>query len=156
LTGSDTAFNVLIGGVQKVAADQLGLSPNLMGAANSSDGVMGKMSDAQSILVAWTATRWFNHEGDILRHVLLHSIAPASLFAAVRLGKRGRWPLRRGDRQLQGLRPGRNDRFIRTGCPAEHRNPPGPQRNASPGRSGAALRQGARARRPVHDLGRAR
>ena len=79
MTGSDTASNVLFGGMQKVAADQLGLSHNLMGAANSSGGVMGKMIDAQSIVVASTATRWFNHEGDILRYVFFHSIALASL-----------------------------------------------------------------------------
>jgi lactate permease len=79
LTGSDTASNVLFGGMQKVAADQLGLSANLMGAANSSGGVMGKMIDAQSIVVASTATRWFNHEGDILRYVFFHSIALACL-----------------------------------------------------------------------------
>ena len=79
MTGSDTASNVLFGGMQKVAAEQLGLSANLMGAANSSGGVMGKMIDAQSIVVASTATRWFNHEGDILRYVFFHSIALASL-----------------------------------------------------------------------------
>ena len=79
LTGSDTASNVLFGGMQKVAADQLGLSPNLMGAANSSGGVMGKMIDAQSIVVASTATRWFNKEGEILRYVFFHSIALACL-----------------------------------------------------------------------------
>ena len=79
LTGSDTASNVLFGGMQKVAAEQLHLSPNLMGAANSSGGVMGKMIDAQSIVVASTATRWFNHEGDILRYVFFHSIALACL-----------------------------------------------------------------------------
>ena len=79
LTGSDTASNVLFGGMQKVTAEQLGLSPNLMGAANSSGGVMGKMIDAQSIVVASTATRWFNHEGDILRYVFFHSIALACL-----------------------------------------------------------------------------
>jgi lactate permease len=79
MTGSDTASNVLFGGMQKVAADQLGLSPNLMGAANSSGGVMGKMIDAQSIVVASTATRWFHHEGDILRYVFFHSIALACL-----------------------------------------------------------------------------
>ena len=79
LTGSDTASNVLFGGMQKVAADQLGLSQNLMGAANSSGGVMGKMIDAQSIVVASTATRWFNHEGDILRYVFFHSVALACL-----------------------------------------------------------------------------
>ncbi len=79
MTGSDTASNVLFGGMQKVAAEQLGLSPNLMGAANSSGGVMGKMIDAQSIVVASTATRWFDHEGDILRFVFFHSIALACL-----------------------------------------------------------------------------
>ena len=79
LTGSDTASNVLFGGMQKVAAHQLDLSGNLMGAANSSGGVMGKMIDAQSIVVASTATRWFNHEGDILRYVFFHSIALACL-----------------------------------------------------------------------------
>jgi len=79
LTGSDTASNVLFGGMQKVAAEQLGLSPNLMGAANSAGGVMGKMIDAQSIVVASTATGWFNHEGDILRYVFFHSLALAAL-----------------------------------------------------------------------------
>ncbi len=79
MTGSDTASNVLFGGMQKVAAEQLGLSANLMGAANSSGGVMGKMIDAQSIVVASTATRWFDHEGDILRFVFFHSIALACL-----------------------------------------------------------------------------
>ena len=79
LTGSDTASNVLFGGMQKVAAEQIGVPANLMGAANSSGGVMGKMIDAQSIVVASTATRWFNHEGDILRYVFFHSIALACL-----------------------------------------------------------------------------
>ena len=79
MTGSDTASNVLFGGMQRVAAEQLGLSPNLMGAANSSGGVMGKMIDAQSIVVASTATKWFHHEGDILRYVFFHSIALACL-----------------------------------------------------------------------------
>lgn len=79
MTGSDTASNVLFGGMQKVAAEQLGLNPNLMGAANSSGGVMGKMIDAQSIVVASTATRWQNGEGPILRYVFFHSIALACL-----------------------------------------------------------------------------
>jgi lactate permease len=79
LTGSDTASNVLFGGMQRVAAEQLGLSPNLMGAANSAGGVMGKMIDAQSIVVASTATGWINHEGDILRFVFFHSLALAAL-----------------------------------------------------------------------------
>ncbi|MGC2712021.1 MAG: L-lactate permease [Pseudolabrys sp.] len=79
LTGSDTASNILFGNLQKVTSEQLGLSPILMGAANSSGGVMGKMIDAQSIVVASTATNWFGHEGSILRFVFFHSIALACL-----------------------------------------------------------------------------
>ncbi len=79
LTGSDTAANVLFGSLQKTTAEQLGLSPILMASANSSGGVMGKMIDAQSIVVAATATKWTGHEGDILRYVFFHSIALAIL-----------------------------------------------------------------------------
>jgi lactate permease len=79
LTGSDTAANVLFGSLQKTTAEQLGLSPILMASANSSGGVMGKMIDAQSIVVAATATKWNGHEGDILRYVFFHSIALAIL-----------------------------------------------------------------------------
>jgi lactate permease len=79
LTGSDTSSNVLFGGLQKVSAEQLGLSPVLMAAANSSGGVMGKMIDAQSIVVASTATQWYGHEGEILRYVFFHSLALAAL-----------------------------------------------------------------------------
>jgi len=79
LTGSDTASNVLFGNLQKITSEQLGLSPVLMAAANSSGGVMGKMIDAQSIVVASTATNWYGHEGSILRFVFKHSIALACL-----------------------------------------------------------------------------
>ncbi len=79
LTGSDTASNILFGNLQKITSEQLGLSPILMGAANSSGGVMGKMIDAQSIVVASTATNWFGHEGSILRFVFFHSISLACL-----------------------------------------------------------------------------
>jgi lactate permease len=79
LTGSDTASNVLFGGLQKITAEQVGLSPTLMASANSSGGVMGKMIDAQSIVVASTATGWQNGEGPILRFVFFHSIALAVL-----------------------------------------------------------------------------
>jgi lactate permease len=79
LTGSDTASNILFGNLQKITSQQLGLSPILMAAANSSGGVMGKMIDAQSIVVASTATNWFGHEGSILRFVFKHSIALACL-----------------------------------------------------------------------------
>jgi lactate permease len=79
LTGSDTSSNILFGNLQKITSEQLGLSPILMAAANSSGGVMGKMIDAQSIVVASTATNWFGHEGSILRFVFLHSISLACL-----------------------------------------------------------------------------
>jgi lactate permease len=79
LTGSDTSSNVLFGGLQKITAQQVGVDPTLMAAANSSGGVMGKMVDAQSIVVASTATNWYGHESDILRYVFFHSIALAAL-----------------------------------------------------------------------------
>ena len=79
LTGSDTSSNVLFGGLQVVTAQQVGVDPTLMAAANSSGGVMGKMIDAQSIVVAGAATGQAGHEGTILRRVLWHSIALASL-----------------------------------------------------------------------------
>jgi lactate permease len=79
LTGSDTSSNVLFGGLQRVSAERLGLSPILACAANSSGGVMGKMIDAQSIVVAGVATGQEGHEGEILRYVFWHSIALAAL-----------------------------------------------------------------------------
>jgi lactate permease len=83
LTGSDTASNILFGNLQKITSEQLGLSSVLMAAANSSGGVMGKMIDAQSIVVASTATNWYGHEGSILRFVFKHSIALACLVGAL-------------------------------------------------------------------------
>ena len=79
LSGSDTASNVLFGSLQQITANQLGLSPILMGAANSSGGVMGKMIDAQSIVVASTATDCYGRESSILRFVFIHSIILAAL-----------------------------------------------------------------------------
>lgn len=79
LTGSDTSSNVLFGSLQQISAQQIGISPLLMASANSAGGVMGKMIDAQSIVVASTATEWYGHEGDILRYVFWHSIALACL-----------------------------------------------------------------------------
>ena len=61
-TGSDTASNVLFGDLQRITSEQLGINPVLMASANSSGGVMGKMIDAQSIVVASTATRWYGHK----------------------------------------------------------------------------------------------
>jgi lactate permease len=79
LTGLDTVSNVLFGGLQKITSEQLGLSPILMAAANSTGGVMGKMIGAQSIVAASTATNRFGHEGSILRHVFFHTVALACL-----------------------------------------------------------------------------
>jgi lactate permease len=78
-TGSDTSSNVLFGNLQKMTAQQLGISPYLMASANSTGGVMGKMVAPQSIVVATTATNTYGTEGTILRFVLLHSIALACL-----------------------------------------------------------------------------
>jgi lactate permease len=85
VTGSDTASNVLFGSLQKITAEQLGLSPVLMAGANSAGGVMGKMIDAQSIVVASTATQWFGQEGRILRYVFVHSLVLGSLVGATSL-----------------------------------------------------------------------
>jgi lactate permease len=79
LTGSDTASNVLFGNLQQITAQQVGMSPLLAAAANSSGGVMGKMIDAQSIVVAGVATGQKGGEGAILRYVFVHSLVLASL-----------------------------------------------------------------------------
>jgi lactate permease len=94
LTGSDTSSNVLFGGLQRICAEQLGVNPVLMAAANSSGGVMGKMIDAQSIVVASTATKWYGHEGSILRFVFFHSLALAVLVGLLVLGQAYVWPLK--------------------------------------------------------------
>jgi lactate permease len=92
LTGSDTSSNVLFGSLQKITAEQIGVSPVLMAAANSSGGVMGKMIDAQSIVVASTATRWYGQEGSILRYVFFHSVALAMLMGVLVLLQAYVWP----------------------------------------------------------------
>jgi lactate permease len=79
LTGSDTSSNVLFGNLQQITAEQLGISPVLAAASNSSGGVMGKMIDAQSIVVASVATNQHGSEGSILRYVFFHSLALAVL-----------------------------------------------------------------------------
>ncbi|MBP7677505.1 MAG: L-lactate permease, partial [Thermoanaerobaculia bacterium] len=79
LTGSDTSSNVLFGGLQMISAEKLGINPILAAAANSSGGVMGKMIDAQSIVVASVATNQQGQEGTILRYVFWHSVVLACL-----------------------------------------------------------------------------
>jgi len=83
LTGSDTSSNVLFGNLQKVTATKLGLDPILMAAANTTGGVMGKMIDAQSIVVAAAATGEGGREGDLLKAVIGHSLALALMVGAI-------------------------------------------------------------------------
>jgi lactate permease len=83
LTGSDTSSNVLFGGLQQITARQVGVSQVLAAAANSAGGVMGKMIDAQSIVVAGVATGQQGQEGSILRYVFIHSLALAGLVGVV-------------------------------------------------------------------------
>jgi lactate permease len=79
LTGSDTSSNAMFGSLQRVTAEQLGLDPLLICTANSTGGVMGKMIDAQSIVVSATATGSYRAEGAILRRVFPHSVVLAAL-----------------------------------------------------------------------------
>lgn len=87
LTGSDTSSNALFGSLQRITAEQLGLSSTLIVASNSTGGVMGKMIDAQSIVVAAVATRQNGGEGKILRFVFLHSVVLAALVGALTIAQ---------------------------------------------------------------------
>ncbi len=92
LTGSDTSSNVLFGSLQTITAQQVGVSPTLMACANGTGGVMGKMIDAQSIVVASTATGWYGHESSILRYVFIHSIILAALVGLLVFLQAYVWP----------------------------------------------------------------
>jgi len=83
LTGSDTSSNALFGSLQRITAEQLRLDPVLLCAANSAGGVMGKMVDAQSIVVATSATNQVGNEGLIFRFVVWHSIALAAIVGLI-------------------------------------------------------------------------
>jgi lactate permease len=83
LTGSDTSSNVLFGNLQRITAERLGLDPILMASANTTGGVMGKMIDAQSIVVAAAATGEAGKESTILRAVLWHSLALALVVGGI-------------------------------------------------------------------------
>ena len=83
LTGSDTSSNALFGSLQKITAQQLGISDILMTSANSAGGVMGKMVDAQSICVATAATNQVGNEGMIFRFVVWHSIALGAIVGLI-------------------------------------------------------------------------
>ncbi len=83
LSGSDAGSNALFGSLQAITATKLGLSPVLMGAANSAGGVMGKMIAPQSLVIACAATGLQGKEGALFRAVLKQSIVLALLVAAI-------------------------------------------------------------------------
>ncbi|MSV28207.1 MAG: L-lactate permease [Bryobacterales bacterium] len=83
LTGTDAGSNALFGSLQVITANNLGISPVLMASANSAGGVMGKMIDAQSIIVACAAVGEEGREGDLFRKVLPHSIALAAIVGLI-------------------------------------------------------------------------
>ena len=88
LTGSDTASNALFGSLQRITAQQLHLNEVLIVATNSTGGVMGKMIDAQSIMVACAACYDDPYErshalGPIFRKVFWHSIALAGIIGLI-------------------------------------------------------------------------
>jgi lactate permease len=90
LTGSDTASNALFGSLQRITAQQLHLNEILIVATNSTGGVMGKMIDAQSIMVACAACYDDPHErshalGPIFRKVWWHSLAGAAVIGIIAL-----------------------------------------------------------------------
>jgi lactate permease len=90
LTGSDTASNALFGSLQRITAEQLHLNPVLIVATNSTGGVMGKMIDAQSIMVACAVCYVDPHErahalGPIFRKVFWHSVAGAAVIGVIAL-----------------------------------------------------------------------
>ncbi len=79
LSGTDAGSNALFGSFQVITANKLGLSPILMGAANSAGGVMGKMIAAQSLVIGCAVTGQEGKEGLLFRAVLKHSLALALL-----------------------------------------------------------------------------
>ncbi|MEI8373675.1 MAG: lactate permease LctP family transporter [Planctomycetota bacterium] len=87
LTGSDTSSNALFGSLQRITAEQLNLNSTLIVASNSTGGVMGKMIDAQSIVVAAAATGQSGGEGRILRFVFFHSLSLAILVGLLTLAQ---------------------------------------------------------------------
>jgi lactate permease len=104
LTGSDTSSNALFGSLQTITANQLALPSGplhhlggdsasvLLATANSTGGVMGKMIDAQSIVVAAAATQQHGQEGPILRFVFLHSLILAVLMGLLVMAQAYLWP----------------------------------------------------------------
>jgi lactate permease len=92
LTGSDTSSNALFGNLQRITAQRLGLNPILICTTNSTGGVMGKMIDAQSIVVASAATGSYGTEGQVLRFVFWHSVVLACLMGLLTMLQAYVWP----------------------------------------------------------------
>jgi lactate permease len=83
LSGSDTSGNALFGNLQVVAAHQLGLSPVLIAATNSSGGVMGKMVSPQNIATGTSVTQLQGQEGSVLARTFKHSIVLTLLLGVI-------------------------------------------------------------------------
>lgn len=83
LSGTDAGSNALFGSLQVITANKLGLSPILMGAANSAGGVMGKMIAAQSLVIACAVTGQEGQEGVLFRALLKHSLALMALVGLI-------------------------------------------------------------------------
>jgi lactate permease len=83
LSGTDAGSNALFGSLQVITANKLGLSPILMGAANSAGGVMGKMIAAQSLVIACAVTGQEGKEGLLFRRVAVHSVALALIVGLI-------------------------------------------------------------------------
>jgi lactate permease len=87
LSGSDTASNLLFGNLQVAAAHQIGVSPILLAATNSSGAVTGKMISPQNIAVGVTTVGLVGHEGDVARSTLGHSLLLALLLSLIALAQ---------------------------------------------------------------------
>ncbi|UNO44114.1 L-lactate permease [Streptomyces sp. MST-110588] len=87
VSGSDTSANALFGALQVTAAEQTGLPPVLLAAANSSGGVLGKMISPQNLTIACAAVGLAGREGDLLRKVLLWSLGLLLVMCLIVVGQ---------------------------------------------------------------------
>jgi len=87
VSGSDTSANALFGALQVTAAQQSGLSPELLAAANSSGGVLGKMISPQNLTIACAAVGLAGREGDLLRKVLPWSLGLLLVMCLIVVGQ---------------------------------------------------------------------
>ncbi|WP_394828254.1 L-lactate permease [Pendulispora albinea] len=83
VSGSDTSSNALFGALQATAAQQAGLSPVLLSAANSSGGVLGKMISPQNLTIACASAKMVGQEGALLRKVLPWSLGLLAIMCVI-------------------------------------------------------------------------